>query len=457
MFQQEISTQFNTTAGSEVCPFVIGVSPYDGALHSVLRATLYGKIGEEMIVTRFAECDFNGNRDEDVICEEVAEGSITFISNVTNHRIPDWVSDMFLKTHEGWEKVNRVSSFFERIFDCICFINTEKKSTVVFVGRLDTGRMHYILCSVFAMLPWYYSKETVTPDDIELVKSLREPTPAKFNAAIAVFEEKYDFYTMSLGSLNDFETDWQEREVSRMQQTSDSFREKMASLYHDLAEYQKQKEAIDRQILGWKLGNTQRDYSLKQYLIDNSKNVRYMSSNEDGMTVEIITELMYFDEDIASDVYGSARGLIDETYVRRSELSKEDMKLLFKALFIDKTATLRFCAGYRLNVNRGRVDGITDFDFDSAASKCLPNPHINRYACIGGYEQGFIRCMSTQNYVGAIEQAIVSCQSLNFADGTVMEEFMRRLYETDKKCIVIDGRDMTTKEAVDEIKKKGEE
>lgn len=457
MFQQRIQTAFNGSTADEMFPFVKGESPYDGVLHSVLRATLDGKIGDDTITTRHNTVDFSGHGfDDEVFCGYDSQ-TITFISNEGNQRIPEWVPEKFTETHPGWERVQRVSSFFERLFDCTCFINQEQKSTVVIVGRLDTGRMHYILCSIFAMLPWYYKKETVTPEDIELVKSLREPSYEKFLAAIAEFEGRYDFYTPKIRSLGDYESEWEGREISRMQRKSDNLRDRLDGLYRDLAEYTKQKSAIDRQILGWKLGTSEREYTIKQYLIDNAQKVRFVSADDDGMTVEILTDLVYFDDELAEDVYDSTRDLINETRTRNAKLTKEEMKLLFKALFLDKSIILRFCAAYRLNVSGCRVDALGEFDFDSAAAKYMPNPHINRYTCIGGYEQGFIKCMSAQNYIGAIEQAIASCQSLNFADGTVMEYFMKTLYETDKRCLVMNGLNLTPKEAVDELKKKGEE
>ena len=95
---------------------------------------------------------------------------------------------------------------------------------------------------------------------------------------------------------------------------------------------------------------------------------------------------------------------------------------------------------------------ITDYNYGSEMRECMPNPHIDRYRCIGNYERTINQCIKENNYIGALEQAIASCKSLNFGDSTVMKEFMRRMYGLESyshnKCVELpDGTVVTPKEA----------
>lgn len=73
---------------------------------------------------------------------------------------------------------------------------------------------------------------------------------------------------------------------------------------------------------------------------------------------------------------------------------------------------------------------------------------------MGNYQRAINELLKNHNYIGAIEQCVASCRSLNFADSTVMQEFMRRLYglsdyNVNIRCIELpDGRVVEPKEAI---------
>lgn len=81
----------------------------------------------------------------------------------------------------------------------------------------------------------------------------------------------------------------------------------------------------------------------------------------------------------------------------------------------------------------------------------MPNTHIDRYHCMGNYSRTINELLRKRNYIGALEQCIASCKSLNFGDSAVMGEFMRTMWSnnTVSRCIELpDGRVVKPNEAI---------
>ena len=66
------------------------------------------------------------------------------------------------------------------------------------------------------------------------------------------------------------------------------------------------------------------------------------------------------------------------------------------------------------------------YDYNESCDTYIPNPHIDRYSCLGNYERTMNERLMENDAIGAIEQCISSCKSLNFSDSTVMEVLMDR-------------------------------
>ena len=132
------------------------------------------------------------------------------------------------------------------------------------------------------------------------------------------------------------------------------------------------------------------------------------------------------------------------------------MKKLMYAIFIDQVLKLRFCCAYTIRLGE-RVTGMRGYDYNESCDTYIPNPHIDRYSCLGNYERTMNERLMENDAIGAIEQCISSCKSLNFSDSTVMEVFMDRMCGRDgykhNKCIELpDGSVVDMKGAIEWMK-----
>lgn len=364
----------------------------------------------------------------------------------------------------GWHRIEKVTLFFKNKFYCLCFINPTTKSVVIFVDNLDIRKMHYLQCGIFAFLPWYFDpSEGVTELEKELVESLRENTSTKYEDCIARIAEKYDFRTESIKMLLEgFETRYERQRRNEIRQDIDSIIYNIKDLNDRIGQYLSQKNDLDIELLGLdqKIANGGDGNSeIMEYFLCN-RNIVLESVTDSRMTFSCKGYLEYFDEEMAKRMIDNPHSCIYEPNgrPRGNIIAAEDMKLLMNALFVDQTLKMKFCASYTFNLN-GNVSANSHHTYGSEFRDCTPNTHIDKHSCMGNYYQAINQILSEKNYIGAIEQCVASCKSLNFADGVVLEEFMARLYEIEDrgevnlKCIELpDGQIVTPKGAIDYLK-----
>jgi len=112
---------------------------------------------------------------------------------------------------------------------------------------------------------------------------------------------------------------------------------------------------------------------------------------------------------------------------------------------------LRLCAAYNADM-KGGLKAMKHYTFPPESKTYLENPHIQQFGCIGSYAMRFQEYMRKKDYVGGIDQALVSARNLNFHDSSVMGTFASQLSGTSKTCIEkSDGTLITPYEAIQEL------
>ena len=123
-------------------------------------------------------------------------------------------------------------------------------------------------------------------------------------------------------------------------------------------------------------------------------------------------------------------------------------------IFVKENPRLRIkvCAAYRFALE-GNVSPCGHHDFSFEFADCIPNTHIDAFNCMGNYSRTINNLLMDRNYIGAIEQCIASCKSLNWGDSPVMGEFMRAMWGTNgynNRCIELpDWRIVKPAEAIE--------
>ena len=164
--------------------------------------------------------------------------------------------------------------------------------------------------------------------------------------------------------------------------------------------------------------------------------------------------LTYFDEEQAKKYLDRRDSYFYSCLDNSRGFTRENIRMLMEEIFIKQRLKVNFCAAYRFQLE-GNVEPLRAYDnYGGQCSEYTPNPHIDRYRCIGSYESLINERLAEHDYIGALEQCVASCKSLNLGDSAVMREFVQRFcYNGDvgvnMHCVVLpDNKVVTPKEAI---------
>ena len=87
----------------------------------------------------------------------------------------------------------------------------------------------------------------------------------------------------------------------------------------------------------------------------------------------------------------------------------------------------------------------------------LPNPHIQHHGCIGANAMRFQEYMQKKDYVGAINQAVISARNINFFDSAAVSNLGSDLSSSGFRCLERpDGKLLSPLEAIIELERGAE-
>lgn len=332
-------------------------------------------------------------------------------------------------------------------------MDAKRKKTVVIVDNLNLRKYHYLQCAILGLLPWYFDpKAGITADERDLVFSLKENTPDKYIECINRIAAQYNFEETRLRRLlGDFEKRFESREIEKLTHSIESFINRINEYNETIGELIRDKRDAEMKLLGYKLRESEENESgILDYFLHNKRLYLDRVRNDD-IYFTAADYISYYDEELVKKVLNNTRSYIYDYCGNGSDcFNKEQMSKLMKAVFIDSSVKLRFCAAYRFRIN-GSVETQGGHDFPDALKEFMPNPHIQRYNCLGSHAVQINNRLSEGDYIGALEQCVASCKSLNWGDSAVMSEFCRQIISNakSKKCFVLpDGTSATAMEVL---------
>lgn len=343
------------------------------------------------------------------------------------------VNEYFTTQYPEFTKLEKVTEFYKSVMDVLCFVNVQHKKTVIYVNGLTVPRYHYLQCGILAYLPWYFDKEKgVTKQEMELIESLRKNKADDYERIIEEIASKYDFRSEAIKrGLRGFETRLDEKKAEDLRSIIKDTVNDINAYSEAIGNLLVKKNEQECMLLGLEqkiIDNRENGGEMMDYFLAN-KRLNLVSVNDDTIRFTVKDYLTYWDRDMAEEIISNRRSYV--YYPGGNDRSKnipaDDMEMLMRSIFVDEKLKIKFCSAYDLQLY-GRVRGIGGFQYDYNCSDAMANPHIDFYECLGNYTQVFAELLKDRDYIGAIEQCIASCKSLNFGDSIVMSRFMETLY-----------------------------
>lgn len=372
------------------------------------------------------------------------------------------VESEFETCFKGYERIEKITAFYKKSFDVICYVNKARRNTVIFVDGIDVRKLHYLQCSVLVAIPWYFDPtKGLTDNEKALIQSFREQSPDKYQECMSKLAEQYDFRSAQIRALlGGIESRFIKRERDDLTKDIDNIDKDISRLAEKIGLKYKDRENLCIRLMGIEEAINRGDSpesELAEYFVCNK---HLVLDQVDGEVIyfKAIADLTQFDPELAERVINNKRSLVYMRDGHPRNASYEDLHLLMSAIFLENKLTIRFCGAYYVDLGNRHCNGHSGQNYDDPAFvNCMPNPHIDGYSCMGSNERYVNEMIAHHNYVGAIDQCIASCSNLNFGDSPVMNRFMSRVTDAiangGKKCIRLpDGSYVDFKEALAYLK-----
>ena len=382
------------------------------AVDTIMNAITPSESADTLVLT-----EFNRNTDED------------------NNAMLDFIEQHFEKERPV-KRIEKVTHYFKKNFRCLCYVCPEVKQTFIFTERLDFRLYHYLQVGILAFLPWYFDKESgVTPLEMELIESLRMKKRDKYIECLEEIATLYDFRTeYTKKALKGLENRLEKSKLNQLRLDQERLNSNIHDYQQAISQLLVQMRDNDTLIFGleYKIAQSEADgveSEIMNYFLHNKR--LYLQSAEGSKFVFTVKDyLMFWDEELAKNMIDNPRSMAyNGGNEIRGPYTKEDMKALFEEIFLKQNFKIRICGTYRFDIEGMSVDAPAHYTYGYEFSDCMPNPHLNEYRCLGNYIGPISDFLRRNDYIGAIEQSVASCRSLNFADGAVMSAFFRNWYK----------------------------
>jgi len=363
-----------------------------------------------------------------------------------------------MRTNAGVGKRNMTSYtlredlrvFYARTINALFYTDTNERNTVIFTDKLELKHFHILQMMIPKYLPLLFT-DSLTDWEVALLKSTGNKSAVDYETMIGEFAKDIDIRAEIIRTkLEGFETAFERLRVSEIRNEINRHQNDYNSYLSLLRELSQKIQNCQYTLAGLEcaINNHAGDSELMEYFMCN-KNLNLIQVT--GTTMEFVSHgyADVYDVDAFEKYVENHNGYLYNNI--SSAVTKTQMEKLYRAIFGDCRYKLRLCAAYTADMRTGLI-AYKYYNFPPESINYLPNPHIQKFGCIGDYASRFHEYMQKKDYVGAIDQAVVSGRNLNFYDSTVMSNFAQELSCTIKKCIEkSDGTLITPLEAINEL------
>ena len=347
--------------------------------------------------------------------------------------------------------------FFARKLKTLFYTDDTERNTIIFAEKLELKHFHALQMMIPKYLPRLFDSIPLTDAEIKLLKSTGGKSAIEYERMIEDFAKELDIRAEIIRTkLAGFETGFEriradelrneinicqneyELHLSHAREAANKIQERMYTLAG--------LEAVIQKHTG--------DSELAEYFMCN-KNLTI--TRVVGTKIEFVAHgyADIFDIDAFEAYVGNHSGYFYSGL--SAAVTPTQMETLYMAVFSEGRYKLRICAAYTADMRTG-LRAFSNYTFPHESRTYFPNPHIQGFGCIGSYGGRFQEYMHKRDYVGAIDQAVVSARNLNFYDSAVIAAFARDFSRTSIKCLErSDGTLITPKEAIKELEGGGDE
>jgi len=341
--------------------------------------------------------------------------------------------------------------FYARKAKALFYTDTTGENTIIFTDTLELKQFHALQMMIPKYLPSLFNNNPLTEIEIALLKSTGNKSAVEYEALIEEFAKDLDIRSEIVRSkLTGFETVFERIKADELRNEINTHQDEYDYHLSLMREAANKMQACKYTLAGIDsaINDKSGDSELMEYFMCN-KNLAIIKVVGTAITFVAHGYADIYDIDAFEQYAGNHNGYMYNSI--HLNITKAQMEMLYRSIFSDSRYKLRICAAYTADMRVG-LKAIQNYTFPSESKTYFPNPHIQHFGCIGTYAGRFQEYMHKRDYVGAVDQAVVSARNLNFYDSSVMGRFASDFSHTSMKCIEKpDGTLLTPYEAITEL------
>jgi hypothetical protein len=341
--------------------------------------------------------------------------------------------------------------FYARKLSALFYHNAAYRTTVIYTPHLDYKQFHALQMMIPKYLPTLFKNNPLSETETALLKSLGNKSAVEYETLITEFTKDLDIRSEIIRTkLAGFETAFELIRVNELKNQINLHKNDYDNHLYSMRDISAKIRNCQYTLAGLECAIAEHsgDSELIEYFLCN-KSISLIRVI--GTSIEFIVNSYadIYDADAFEQYVGNHNGYMYSNL--NPNVTKSQMEILYRAIFGDGRYKLRMCAAFNADMKTG-LKTIQHYTFPPESVSYIPNPHIQHYGCIGDYAGRFHEYMSKRDYVGAIDQAVVSAKNLNFYDSTVIAAFAEDLSYSGLSCIERpDGTLLTPMEAIREL------
>lgn len=325
----------------------------------------------------------------------------------------------------SFREIKNVEQYYRKSFPARCFVDDERKISVIITRRLNVHYYHMLSQSVPVILPWYFEGYKPSETDLELLKALQEDTDEHYLKMLEEKASQFDFKgTFTRNALEGYERNFDAKRISSVKRDIENIKNYISDYEKALAERVRQLRNKEIELFGYEnYAQNIEQNELQKFMLVN-KDFELLVANESGLMFGVRTYITSWDEhdyEVISGNNGSA-------LISGFPCSVAKAKRLLDYIFDKQEIRVRTSGVFRANldephnsdaVQKGYSE-IGDTFTEENRATYIPNPHLNEYGCMGGYRSPFREHVSKYELLSALEICRRSAQTINFKDTAVM-------------------------------------
>ena len=359
-----------------------------------------------------------------------------------------------------WEKPEIVNRYVTQNAPCVntrIYVNEKTNQAVIVAPDLDIKQFHFLQQTITHLFPCYFKDQPLGKDEIELLKSFDSDNLPLIKSLYAkLFDASGIKEKVKREKLSTFVTEMKKTELDRRQRMVDKLRSDADDLLRRYSNVLSDLKDANYNLQGFKISMREGiEDELLSYL-DSNPNVYVVDTSPGGIDIIAKGFLDQVDSDALIEYIEN-----DDSYLYYPEYEysdafndTDDRIALIEALWgYNPKFKLLTCGYYSLRFEN-EARSVSGYDYpEDIIGGAIPNPHINKYACLGNYGPLITQKMNNCDVIGAIDQCLLSVRSLNICEDVSVNELLDWLFTTDKMCLmnIETGELLTPAQALEQI------